>query len=245
MTNLTLTCAALLLLAGPALASGDQVHWGYTGDEGPARWADLSSEYAACGGDQQSPVDLVATHETDDENLDLRWTPFAPEVVNNGHTIQANAPAGNETDFGGTTYTLLQVHFHHVSEHTIGGRHSPMEAHFVHKGPDGGLFVLGVMLVEGDENEDIAKIWAAAPATEGEAQAKAAVDFADLIPDHDDYYRYAGSLTTPPCSEIVDWVVFSEPIELSADQIAAFAALYPANNRPLQPRNRRFILRGD
>jgi len=240
-----LAAAVGLSLAGPALAAGDEDHWGYAGEDGPDHWAKLSKDYRACRGGQQSPVDLIATHRADNEDIKLRWAPFAPEVVNNGHTIQANAPKGNRTVFGGRSYILLQVHFHHRSEHTITGQHQPMEAHFVYRGAGGALLVLGVMLTEGEPKAEIAKIWAAMPTTEGEAQAAAKVDLARLVPADAASYRYAGSLTTPPCSEIVDWVVFADPIEVSTDQIATFTALYPTNNRPVQERNRRFILLGE
>lgn len=237
--------AILAALATAALAAGDHPHWTYEGAGGPEHWGALSQEFAACSkGHQQSPVNLTNAHRADNENVKLDWKPFSPVVTNNGHTIQANATPGNTATFAGKTYTLQQMHFHHTSEHTIDGRSAPMEAHFVNKDADGKLLVLGVMIDEGKPNDEIAKLWAVAPSKQGEAPAKDAVDFAKLVPTSSKFYHYAGSLTTPPCSEIVDWIVFADPITASKEQIEAFAKLYPSNNRPVQALHDRTVTFG-
>ena len=203
----------------------------------------MSDDFAACNGRRQSPVDLKGAIDGDNEDVSLAWKPFAPVVLNNGHTIQAKAADGNSTKFGDKTYVFKQMHFHHKSEHSVDGKLSPMEAHFVHEGPGGKLLVLGVLFDEGAANPEIAKLWEVAP-KQGEATAKSAVDFAKLVPASGDFYRYGGSLTTPPCSEIVEWVVFRDPIAASKEQIDAFARLYPVNNRPVQALNDRSIVFG-
>ncbi len=235
-----------MLAAVPAAATAEEGHghWAYEGGGGPAHWGEMSKDFAACNGRRQSPVDLKGAIDGDNEDVSLAWTPFAPLVLNNGHTIQAKAADGNSTKFGDKTYVFKQMHFHHKSEHSIDGKLSPMEAHFVHEGPGGKLLVLGVLIDEGAANPEIAKLWEVAPAKTGEATAKSAVDFAKLVPASSDYYRYGGSLTTPPCSEIVEWVVFREPIAASKEQIDAFARLYPVNNRPVQALNDRSIVYG-
>ncbi len=235
-----------IFAVGPAAATAAEghTHWTYDGGEGPEHWATMSKDFAACSGRQQSPIDLKGAREGDNEDISLAWTPFAPVVLNNGHTIQVQAAEGNKTKFGDKTYAFKQMHFHHRSEHSIEGKLSPMEAHFVHEGPDGKLLVLGVLIGEGAENPEIAKLWKVAPQKEGKATADSAVDFAKLIPAQSDFYRYSGSLTTPPCSEIVEWVVFREPITASKEQIETFARLYPVNNRPLQSLNGRAIVFG-
>lgn len=233
----------IALLPAAAVATG-HAHWAYEGGEGPAHWGTMSEDFAACNGRRQSPIDLKGARKDDNEDVSLAWKPFAPIVLNNGHTIQAKAAAGNTTKFADKTYLLSQMHFHHSSEHSIDGKLSPMEAHFVHEGPGGKLLVLGVLINEGEENPEIAKLWEVAPAKEGEATAKSAVDFAKLVPVHSEFYRYGGSLTTPPCSEIVEWVVFRDPITASKEQIEAFARLYPVNNRPVQSLNDRTIVFG-
>ena len=237
-----------VVLSAAASASGEAPHWTYEGAEGPEHWATLNGDFAACGaGMEQSPVDLAheAAFSADVETIDRGWAPFKPAIVNNGHTIQANVPEGNVTEFGGKEYDLLQVHFHSQSEHAIDGKRFPLEAHFVHKADDGSLMVLGVMLVEGAENAELAKIWGAMPSFKGEMQGSEAVDLGGLIPKNSKVFRYAGSLTTPPCTEIVNWTVFEKPVEVSAEQIAAFTKLYSDNARPLQSVNRRMILIGD
>jgi carbonic anhydrase len=236
--------ASLVVIAGAALAAEEHAHWAYEGGEGPAHWGDMSKDFAACNGRHQSPVDLKGARKGDNEDVSLAWKPFAPVVLNNGHTIQAKAAEGNTTKFGDKTYVFRQMHFHHRSEHSVDGKLSPMEAHFVHEGPDGKLLVLGVLINEGAANPEIAKLWEVAPAKTGEATAKSAIDFAKLVPVSSDFYRYSGSLTTPPCSEIVEWVVFRDPITASKQQIETFARLYPANNRPVQALNDRSIVFG-
>lgn len=234
----------MLVAVSAAAFAGDQPHWTYEGHEGPEHWAELTPDFAACKGNQQSPVDLTAASAGDNVDLALDWKPFAPTVTNNGHTIQAAAAGTPTTTLGGKVYTLQQMHFHHPAEHAIGGRRAPMEAHFVNKGPDGRLLVLGVMIEEGAANGEIAKLWEVVPAAVGAAPAKADVDFAKLLPTGGKFYRYAGSLTTPPCSEIVEWIVFADPITASKEQVAAFAKLYPINSRPVQVLHERTIVLG-
>lgn len=239
----TLSVAAFGIIA--ASAGEHQPHWTYDGKEGPKHWGDLSGDFAACSlGHRQSPVDLTEADRADMGEVELNWNASAPVVSNNGHTIQAGAAPGNTTTFAGQTYTLAQAHFHHPSEHTIAGWRAPLEAHFVNRGADGKLLVLGVMITEGDANPEIAKLWQAAPSTEGEAQANGTVDLASLVPAGSKFYRYEGSLTTPPCSEIVDWIVFADPITASREQIDTFAKLYPDNSRPLQQLHERTVVFG-
>jgi carbonic anhydrase len=241
---LVLGAAALAsMVNATALAASDKPRWSYSGSDGPDHWAALGDGkiYAACAGSEQSPVDLSGAVPADVEDIAIHWQPFQATVKNNGHSIEATAAPGQTTDFGGAVYNLLQVHWHHQSEHTIDGSHAPLEAHFVHQNPaTGALMVLGVMMVEGEANPELQKIWDAIPAG---AEA-AAGDWSAMLPAERTIYRYAGSLTTPGCGEIVNWVVFKTPVTASRAQIDAFAALYPVNNRPLQPLGRRFVLLG-
>lgn len=226
-------------------ANANAAEWEYEGDHGPRYWASITPENAACAGAQQSPIDLVPSHAGKLQMLLPSWKSAAPVVLNNGHTIQANAAPDSFTRLGDTNYQLLQVHFHAESEHTVLGTHFPIEAHFVHKGPDGGLMVIGVMIEEGAANPVLGAIWNAAPTGKGEAKTSQPLDLASLLPDNERRFQYAGSLTTPPCSEIVNWNVFTTPITASAEQIAAFEKLYSDNFRPVQKLNRRFVLLGD
>ena len=203
----------------------------------------MSEEFALCGtGKAQSPIDIdpAGAAAEGDAAISIDYQAGGTEVINNGHTIQVNFQPGSTMSVGADKFDLLQLHFHHTSEHTVGGKSFPMEMHLVHKSKDGTLAVLGVLISEGEENAAIAPVWAAIP---GEAGGKAALESpisaASLLPDSLKTYRYSGSLTTPPCSEGVRWHVLSEPIAFSKAQIDAFASLYSVNNRPVQAHNGR------
>ena len=163
-------------------------------------------------------------------------------VVNNGHTIQVNVDRGSGIVLDGTRYELLQFHFHHGSEHTVGGVRLPMELHLVHRSERGALAVVGVLLEEGAANATLTPIWERFPRRANWAAAlPEAFEVAALLPAPRSAWRYRGSLTTPPCTEGVSWIVMTESVTLSAAQIAAFGAIHPRNFRPVQPLNRRTL----
>lgn len=235
---------ALCPLCKPGFAA-EGAHWSYEGAGGPAKWGDLDVANKACAvGLQQSPIDVEATIKSQLPALKLNWGKSADTIVNNGHTIQLNFAEGSTLALGGVKYKLLQVHFHRPSEHMIGGKNFPMEAHFVHRNDAGGLAVVGVLMAEGRPNAAFGKIVKSVPAAEGPAvKADATIDPHALLPHKLSYFRYPGSLTTPPCSEVVEWLLLTDPIQVSATDVAAFAKLYPMNARPVQKDNRRFVLR--
>lgn len=220
-------------------------HWGYDGDGGPSHWGDLDADSKVCAiGSQQSPLDISTTVRSQLPPLQIKWSHAADTIINNGHTIQLNFAPGSTLQLDKTTYKLLQVHFHRPSEHMIGGKNFPMEAHFVHRSDAGALAVVGVLLTTGAPNAAFRKIVATMPATEGPAvKADAGIDPNALVPAKRGYFRYPGSLTTPPCSEIVEWLVLTEPMQVAAADVASFAKLYPMNARPAQKDNRRYVLR--
>jgi carbonic anhydrase len=224
--------------------AAEGAHWSYEGSGGPAKWGDLDDANKACSlGSQQSPINIGPTIKSQLPALKLSWDKTADTIVNNGHTIQLNFAEGSTLKLGGTSYKLLQVHFHHPSEHLIGGKSFPMEAHFVHRADSGALAVVGVMFTEGKPNATFSKIVATMPAKEGPAvKAVAAINPNGLLPAKLGYYRYSGSLTTPPCSEVVEWLVLTDPIQVAAADVAGFAKLYPMNARPAQKDNRRYVL---
>ena len=227
-----------------AIAAEEKKHWSYQGETGPDAWGGLSPENQACGaGNQQSPIDLSSHVPSVLYDLEVHWRPAEFQVVNNGHTIQANGGAGSHVMLGGLRYELLQFHFHAPSEHTVDGRPYAMECHFVHKTENGGLTVLGVFMTPGAEHAELVKVWSAMPTEHGgKTLSDGPVNHRRLLPASAAVYRYAGSLTTPPCSEVVNWVVYRDPIEVSREQIQQFTKLYPANARPVQALNRRFVL---
>jgi carbonic anhydrase len=236
--------AACPLCAGNALAAGKGgVHWDYEGTAGPSHWGDLDHGFAACStGNQQSPVDLRDSTPAGLEEVQTFWRPVQLDILNNGHTIQVNTKGGGFMVLDGRRFDLLQFHFHHPSEHTLYGENFPMEVHFVHKSADGDLGVLGVFMAEGEENSAINTIWRNVAIKGGSRKGGEFITPDALLPDDRAYFRYAGSLTTPPCSEVVNWAVMAQPITVSRRQIDAFANLYPMNARPVQSLNRRFIL---
>ena len=228
-----------------AKAPAHPTHWAYHGEAGPDRWGDLAPANKPCNvGLQQSPIDLAGAVSASVAAPIPKWIPVhGGTVLNNGHTLQVNTEGAGGIRLAGTEYALKQFHFHHPSEHTIDGKSFPLEIHFVHATPDGELAVIGVMVEEGDANPALDPIWSTAPVKEGETAMVATIDPMMFMPSKVGVFRYEGSLTTPPCSETVHWTVMSAPITASAGQLAAFASLFPMNARPVQPLNRRYILK--
>jgi carbonic anhydrase len=220
-------------------------HWSYSGETGPEHWGELNPEYSACSqGKTQSPVNIGKTPPTKLPRIEFNYRPSALAVVNNGHTIQVNYPAGSKIVLDGKSYDLVQFHFHHVSETTINGQHWPLEGHLVHKSKDGNLVVVAVLFGEGRANPAIKELWSHLPKEEEQESKPAGVEVSasQLLPENHTYYTFPGSLTTPPCTEGVTWLVLSHKMTASKQQIDAFAALYPDNYRPVQPLNGRAIL---
>ncbi|HHH35290.1 MAG TPA: carbonic anhydrase family protein [Gammaproteobacteria bacterium] len=234
--------------AATAAHHGSAVHWGYEGPGAPYYWGDLKAEFATCKtGRSQSPIDISAVVVTSlpPIRIDYQATPL--EIVNNGHAIQVNYQSGSAITVGGKRFNLLQFHFHSPSEHTIGGKAYPMVAHLVHKADDGQLGVIGVMIKEGKANPLIERLWAHLPETAGTSHTlpEEMINVAELLPSDLTYFNYSGSLTTPPCTEGVHWMVLASPVEASAEQIARFRTLYSNDARPVQPVNGRTIRLGN
>jgi len=219
-------------------------HWSYAGANGPEKWGDLDAANKVCAaGTQQSPIDITGPIKAQMPPLKITWGNTANTIVNNGHTIQVNIGDGSTLTVGKDAYKLVQFHFHRPSEHLIGGKSFPMEVHFVHAAPSGALAVIGVMITAGKPNPVFQKIVSTMPAHEGPAvKADAAINPNGLLPADRDYYRYPGSLTTPPCSETVEWLLLTDPIQVAAADITGFAKLYAMNARPVQKVNRRTLL---
>jgi carbonic anhydrase len=239
----------LKALAGLALCplcaqTGFAADWSYEGTAGPANWGNIDAASKVCSaGTQQSPVDIVASVHAGLPPLGFRWRGNADTIANNGHTIQVNFTGDNKLTLGKESYALLQLHFHRPSEHLIGGKNFPMEAHFVHQHKSGALAVVGVLMTGERSNPVFKTIAATMPQQAGPAvKADKAINPNKLLPAKHSYYRYAGSLTTPPCAETVEWLLLTTPIAVADSDIAAFAKLYPMNARPAQKMNRRDVL---
>jgi carbonic anhydrase len=247
--------AACAICAGAAEAADKPVgvkgavhevpHWGYGGAGAPENWGKLQPDFRVCEiGLQQPPIDLKDAVPARPGALETDFKAMPLRIVNNGHTIQVNCAPGSATLIGETRFELLQFHFHHPSEHLLSGKALDLECHFVHRSAAGDLAVLGVFMRRGGStNAALTPIWDAMPAKEGpEVTTSAMIDPESLLPRNRGYFRYHGSLTTPPCSEGLIWSVFKESVDISDDQVRRFAALFPVNARPVQTLGKRFLL---
>ncbi|HRF12814.1 MAG: Carbonic anhydrase precursor [Candidatus Accumulibacter phosphatis] len=220
----------------PHTPSHAHVHWAYEGEGGPENWGKLKPEYVTCDtGKRQSPIDIRDGFRVDLEAIEFSYRQSAFRVVDNGHTIQVEVD-GSSIRLLGKTYDLIQFHFHRPSEERVNGRSFDMVAHLVHKSVDGRIAVLAVLLEKGMENPMVQTVWNNLPLEKNEyvTPPGLAIDVAQLLPEDRSYYTYMGSLTTPPCSEGVLWLVLKQPQQISPEQFALFTRLYRHNARPVQ-----------
>lgn len=233
-----------VLFTSIAAFAADAAHWTYSGEGGPENWAKLSPEFSACTGKNQSPINLTGFIEAELKPIKISYQAGGNEISNNGHTVQVNYATGSGISVDGIQFDLKQLHFHAPSENHINGKSYPMEAHLVHADKDGNLAVVALMFNEGTENKALAKIWPFIPKNAGEKIAlPSPFDAAKLLPPNKNYYRFNGSLTTPPCSEGVRWLVMKTPVSASQEQVKAFShVMHHPNNRPVQPVNARPVL---
>lgn len=218
----------------------DAFEWEYEGSGAPSNW---SGCFLDCGGNVQSPINIV--NAIDDAQLSsithaYEDAPF--EFFNNGHTVEFEYAEGSEMLFEGIPYELLQFHFHTGSEHQLNGKQYPMEIHLVHKdAATGNLAVIGVFFKEGNENTFLEKLGTTLPMENERISKTEVLNVADILPMNGSYFTYGGSLTTPPCSEIVSWVLMENPVEASPQQIERFHNVLEDNYRPLQSLANRII----
>lgn len=268
MKKIQLSLLMGTLLVGSQVYAVDdsaiKVKWGYRGNISAVHWGSLNSSFALCAqGKEQSPIDITGwgsnfsnpftiAYQTSPMNIvDDGTTELMigreRTIINDGHGVQLNFPASNVPElvtFNGKTYRLVQFHIHTPSENKVNGQVFPMEIHFVHQGDNGELLVIGVFVKTGEENRIINKIITNLPKEEGKVEIVQgeSINPADLLPKKHDFYKFVGSLTTPPCSEGLQWIVMAEPITASAEQIAKLKeAANGANARPVQPLNQRKI----
>lgn len=240
----TIIIACALLVSGNVYAEG-KAHWGYSGHEGPENWAKLSADFSACTGKNQSPINITGFTEAELTPIEFNYKSGGNEILNNGHTVQVNYEKGSNIKVDGNKFNLLQFHFHSPSENQINGKSFPLEAHLVHADENGNLAVVAVMFEQGAANAGLEKPWSKMPQKAGDKNVLSeAVAVDGILPENRDYYRFNGSLTTPPCSEGVRWLVMKNPLSASKEQIDAFShSLHGPNNRPIQTVNARLILK--
>jgi carbonic anhydrase len=222
-------------------------HWGYVGSEGPDNWGKLSPEFVTCEvGRNQSPVDIKDVIDANLPAIKFKYNMLSPaDIVNNGHTVQVNLWSGGEITLDNELFTLKQFHFHTPSENTINGKHFPLEAHLVHLNEKNEIAVVAILFEPGEDDELLATLWKDIPLQAGDshqldAKALSAMEFEGELKN---YYRFNGSLTTPPCSEGVRWIVMKATRHISKAQLSLFEkALIQPNNRPVQPLNARVVV---
>jgi carbonic anhydrase len=229
--------------AKTAHRAAGHAHWSYEGEAGPQAWHQLKPEYDKCGsGTRQSPIDIRDGIRVDMDPVQFEYRASAFRVIDNGHTVQVNVARGNFIDVMGRRFELQQFHFHRPSEERIDGRQFDMVAHLVHKDLEGRLAVVAVLLERGGAHALVQTVWNNLPLEKGEElSARATIDLNQLLPKDPRYFTYMGSLTTPPCSEGVLWMVMQQPVNVSSEQIGVFSRLYPMNARPLQQASGRLI----
>ncbi|PEO55827.1 carbonic anhydrase [Bacillus toyonensis] len=254
-TPLILTMSVVLMGCNAAKQEAPQkqstkknTQWSYEGATGPEHWGELKPEYKMClNGQEQSPIDIKTEQiksTVDNNPLQINYQPISFSIKNNGHSIEGKANSSDDyLTLGGNRYTLKQFHFHTPSEHQFEGKHADMELHLVHQNDQGQLAVVGIMIKEGQKNEGFAAMWQNLPYRKNiKADVQHTIDIKQILPSDYSSFRYMGSLTTPPCTENVQWIVMKQTIEMSKKQIKVFHKLFPKNNRPVQPINGRAVL---
>jgi carbonic anhydrase len=238
-----------MTLFATTIFAADGDHWGYTGHASPEHWGDIDSKNIMCKlGHNQSPINIQKDIEIDSKNLEalkFHYVTGAKNIVNNGHTVQVNIEDGSTLEIDGKSFVLKQFHFHTPSENEIDSKYFPLEAHLVHMASDGSLAVVAILFEEGASNPLLAKVFSKMPKKEGETvgcglNSKALNDF---LPKEKTYYRFEGSLTTPPCSEGVRWFVFKTYDTVAKEQVESFLhVMHHTNNRPIQDIGARKVL---
>jgi carbonic anhydrase len=216
----------------------NRLHWGYRGIEGPRHWGLLTKKYATCEtGSKQSPIDIqtkdLPLHQ---ESLIFNYRTSELHEMNNGHTVQVSHKSGCHVALNNRTFDLRQFHFHEPSEHHVDGKAFPMEMHFVHQDEAGKILVIAVMMEVGPEHPALKNIWKWLPDQIGkESSFPINSNLREILPENTRHFTYSGSLTTPPCSEGVQWLVLTEPIKVSENSLRKFLKIIGPNARPVQP----------
>ena len=239
----TAKAAGAAPVAGDAGSRATRGPWSYAGTTGPQAWGRLKPEYSLCAkGQRQSPIDIRDGIALDLEPLQIDYKPSSFGVIDTGYTVQVNLAPGNAIEVNGRRYALQQFHFHRPSEARINGRQFEMDVQLVHRDAEGRTAVLAVLLERGAAQPLVQTVWNHLPLEKHEENAaRMLIDPAQLLPSDGRYYTYMGSLTTPPCSEGVLWLVMQQPVQMSAQQIDIFSRLYPMNARPIQQAAGRMI----
>jgi len=224
----------LLTWALATLGAARAETFGYFGKIGPASWGELSPDWETCNkGETQSPVDFRGFSSR--RSFSIAYGSTKGEIFNNGHTIEVETKGNNTLTLDGIAYEPVQIHFHTASEHTVKGRGFEMEMHLVHMSAGGSIAVIGVFLQRGSGNGTLAPIFENLPDDINvHHPLNELFNPATFLPGSRKHYSYVGSLTTPPCTEGVQWIVMAEPVSIRYVDIAQFAERIHFNARPVQ-----------
>ena len=255
-----LTCLALsFLLSLTVLASENpsqpapkkemstqdhHAHWDYLGVENPSHWGLLSEEYKTCEtGNRQSPINITMVHHGEHhQKLVFHYRTSQLHEMNNGHTIQVSHVSGCRVDLNDRKYKLRQFHFHSPSEHHIEGKTFPMEMHLVHQDNSGHVLVIAVLMETDASQPVLSKLWKWLPEQkEKEVSIPLELSLTDILPQDTSHYTYSGSLTTPPCTEGVQWIVLKKLMHVTKQDVDQFVQIIGQNARPIQPLRDRHI----
>jgi carbonic anhydrase len=222
----------------------NDVHWGYEGELGPEHWGNLSPDFLLCEhGVNQSPIDIQRTIDAELPTIDFIYSGQAESVINNGHTLQVNVAPGSYMRIGEERYDLMQFHFHSPSEHHLRGESFPLEGHFVHQSAEGQFAVTAVMFRLGEKHQDLARLGTASTIKTGEANPiELDMSQIKLHPSQREYFRYSGSLTTPPCTEGIAWFILKMAGHISQEQVDRFIRMIGEDARGIQPQNARIVV---
>jgi len=235
---LVAVCTIVLAIAIVAQEHRTGHTWDYSETRGPSHWGDLKPEFAGCKtGHQQSPIDIRSPQKADLPAIRFEYKPSPLHIIDNGHTIMVNYARGSMMSVGRKKYELKQFHFHLPSEEKINGKRFDMSIHLVHADAEGKLAVVAVLLQQGEDNPLLRELWNDFPREKGKEEQfdNIQIDASRILPSDQSYYTFSGSLTTPPCSEGVTWLVLKHPVTISAEEVKQFSQLYRNDARPVQP----------
>jgi carbonic anhydrase len=238
-------CILVLGARGVAQQPHPEHVWDYEQEQGPSHWGELKPEFAPCKtGHHQSPIDIGNVRKADLPAIEFDYKPSPLHIIDNGHTVMINYAPGSFISVGGKRYALKQFHFHRPSEEMINGKGYEMSLHLVHANPEGDTVVVAVLLEKGQQNPVVREVWNDLPKEKEKEEIfdNVQINATEVLPTDRGYYTYAGSLTTPPCTENVTWFVLKHPVTISDEEIERFSRLYRHDARPTQPIYDRIIL---
>lgn len=217
--------------------------WDYPAPGAPENWGDLSEEFRTCAvGMGQSPVNLTG-YRYADSTIAFHYAGAAVTARNNGHTVYLDYAEGDSIDIDGRRYELKGIHYHAPGEHLLDGQDFAAELHMVHADPNGDLAVVGLLFRIGEASPLVQNLLDVAPGVGRSASLSGGPSAAEYVPGRLDFYVYDGSLTTPPCTEGVRWIVMQHIDTISEGQVRELQKLSGGpNNRPVQSLRERKIL---